>query len=436
MDAKPKAEHWLYVSFIASLPFATLFPLDLFGASVQFSDLIFLAAAVVWAFSVLTGRSKLRWSWFYVFLAAYAVSTLLSTVTSIDPSSSSIKLAGKFYLIAIPFLTFNLITSAKVLKRVLQGWFIGSCILLACCLAGIIFFYTGLKDPSINLVLHPIFGSLPTGNYPRIEGFFLYPAILCNFLGMTWMFALLLTSAGWLRLRSLWLFAPVLFIVDIFTVTPGLGGILLVTGIFLATKLLRARWVMLARAILSGGTAAALIFLAAASITLFSYSPNGVRMPLLSGEVLPSHRAIAWQTAFETFSQNPIFGRGIGMPVSTAIYTDPSGTTQLLADAHNTYLSVAGETGIVGIAAFFSVIGFVTLRLFRWKAVSDPEKTARLCLLLAMLDAFFYQSLSGSYEDMRHLWVLVGVIAAVTHGDYGFFSSPTVASLTSVSNLR
>ena len=436
MDENLKAEHWLYLSFIAAIPFATIFPLDLFGVSIQVADLIFLAAAAVWAVSLLTARSKLRWSWFYIFLAAYGAATILSTLTSIDPVRSSIKLTGKAYLLAIAFLSFNLITSSRMLKKVLQSWIIGSCILLAACLAGIILFYAGLKDSSVNLVLHPIFGSLPPGNYPRIQGFFLYPAILCNFLSITWMFALLCISVGWMRIRALWFFAPVLFVVDAFTFTPGLGGIFMVTAIFIHARLVQAKKIILGRTILAGGILTAVMFFMAASVTLFSYTPTGIRTPLLSGEVDPSHRAMAWRTALETFFEDPIFGRGVGMPVSNAVYTDPSGTNQLLADAHNTYLSVAGESGIVGVATFFGLIAFVSFSLFNWKTLSDPAKNARLCLLLAILDAFFYQSLTGSYEDMRHIWLLIGIAAAVTHANYGFFSSSTAARLTSVSKSR
>src|SRR5204863_5809010 len=118
--------------------------------------------------------------------------------------------------------------------------------------------------------------------------------------------------------------------------------------------------------------------------------------------IVPSVRVYAWRSALETFLHRPLFGRGVGMPVANAVFTDPSGEGHLLTDAHNTYLSVLGETGLLGFVSFLSIVCFAAVNLICWKPDSDAEKIIRLCVLLAMLDAFFYQSLIGSYEDMRH----------------------------------
>ena len=119
------------------------------------------------------------------------------------------------------------------------------------------------------------------------------------------------------------------------------------------------------------------------------------------------------------------------MPIADSRYTDPSGNNQLLTDAHNTYISVLGETGLVGFITFFSIVGFILYGLRQRDSESEFYGIVKLCLLLAFADAFFYQSLTGSYEDARHLWALFGISAAVAHG---FVSSPTVTSFTSVEN--
>jgi hypothetical protein len=41
---------------------------------------------------------------------------------------------------------------------------------------------------------------------------------------------------------------------------------------------------------------------------------------------------------------------------------------------------------------------------------NDPVRTA---LGLAFIGAFCFQGLIGSYEDARHLWVLLGLLASV-----------------------
>jgi len=412
MEDKLRAEQWLYVLFVFTLPFAT--PIDLLGVPVQLSDLLFLAAASVWAISFAAKRDNFRFSWFYLCLAAYAVAVTLSTITSVDPPRSSVKLAGKFLLVGIAFLTFNIVTSAGVLKRVLRAWLIGAGAVLLFSLLGIILFYAGFQDASQNIVVHEGYGSLPPGNYPRLEGLFAYPAIFCSYLAVTWMLALALGSQGWMRTPGFWLFAAALFIVDAFTLTPGLGGIFLVTGYFLRERSKGGSKQILGRGAFVSGVLIAAAFFIATSVTLFSYDPSGTR---LVQNIEPSVRVQAWRTSLETFLHDPLLGRGVGMPIANAEFTDPSGNTRLLTDAHNTYISVLGETGLVGFVTFMSIVCFAAVSLFRWKPDSQASKTIRLCLLLAMIDAFFYQSLTGSYEDARHLWVLIGLIMAAVRSN-------------------
>ncbi|MBA3769408.1 MAG: O-antigen ligase family protein [Blastocatellia bacterium] len=390
-----------------------------------------MIALFSWAVSVARNRRSIRGSWFYFCLAGYAFAVTLSTIASADPSQSAVKLAGKFYLIGIAVLAFNIITSATVFKKVLQAWLIGTALSLLFCLIGIFLFYVGLKDPEQNLVIHPIFGSLPAGNYPRIEGFFSYPAMFCNYLSASWMFAILMLSVGWLRTAKFWLFGVSLWIVAFFTLTPGIGGILLSTGWFLKRRLERSKKRVVSRAILFASLTAAAVLLFIASVTFVAYSPTGSTIPLANGEISRSHRAEAWRTALVTFWRNPIVGRGVGLPIADSSYTDPSGNNQLLTDAHNTYISILGETGLAGFITFFSIVGFIVYGLRKRDSETEFYGIVKLCLLLAFADAFFYQSLTGSYEDARHLWALFGISAAVTHG---FFPSPTLTSFTSAAN--
>ncbi len=431
MDDGLKTEDWLFAAFIATLPFSSLFRPEFLHPSIQTSDLIFVIALFSWAVSVARNRRSIRGSWFYFCLAGYAFAVTLSTIASADPSQSAVKLAGKFYLIGIAVLAFNIITSATVFKKVLQAWLIGTALSLLFCLIGIFLFYVGLKDPEQNLVIHPIFGSLPAGNYPRIEGFFSYPAMFCNYLSASWMFAILMLSVGWLRTAKFWLFGVSLWIVAFFTLTPGIGGILLSTGWFLKRRLERSKKRVVSRAILFASLTAAAVLLFIASVTFVAYSPTGSTIPLANGEISRSHRAEAWRTALVTFWRNPIVGRGVGLPIADSSYTDPSGNNQLLTDAHNTYISILGETGLAGFITFFSIVGFIVYGLRKRDSETEFYGIVKLCLLLAFADAFFYQSLTGSYEDARHLWALFGISAAVTHG---FFPSPTLTSFTSAAN--
>ncbi|MGD9561454.1 MAG: O-antigen ligase family protein [Pyrinomonadaceae bacterium] len=415
MNKRTGAEQWFYLAFVASLPFPSVLHFYAGSFPITLPDLLFVAAAAAWAVAWLTGRRALAGGRIYAFMAGYAIAVALATIFSADPARSAVKLVGKFYLIGIALLTFNSISAIGDLRRTVIAWLVGAGIAVAGSFAGIIAFYAGLTDPSVNLVLHPIFGSLPSGNYRRIDGFFFYPAMFCNFLGITWMLAVMSVSLGWIRARVFRVFSPVMWIVNFFTLTPGLGGAFLSTALFLRNDPSRKRLPAAVRLITTmGGVLIAGAFFIAAAVTLFSYGPNGTQVPLKDGAVAPSHRAVAWRTAVGTFMENPVFGYGLGLGVAEAEYIDPSGSRQLLVDAHNTYISVLAETGIIGFLAFMSLIGFVTLGLYFWRTETGDMGRIRLCFLLALADAFFYQSLTGSYEDARHLWVFIAVAAAVS----------------------
>ncbi len=410
MPTSLKSEQWLYLLFVVTLPFASLPELAGYTGNVQIADVVLLVTGVVWFVLWLARKRSIVWSPAYIFLAAYAVAVTLSAIFSIRPEQSAVKLIGKFYLIAIVFVTINIITSFDILKKVLIAWLVGSGLIILLSLAGIAAYYLGFTDPNQNPVLHPIFGSLPPGRYPRIEGFFNYPSLLCNYLSVTAAFLVLAVSLGWLSKRLAVAFGICLLVVDVFTLTPGLGGIFLAAGLSIWTN---AERVIVRRLAVSAGILVAALAFFAASVTLFSHTADGSSVPIATGEISRSHRAEAWRTSFQSFLQNPILGRGIDVPVADSRFTDPSGNRQLLTDAHNTYLSVLAETGIVGFFAFAAFVIYLFTGLIRIRQYDSVTAFVSTILLIAFIDACLYQGLTGSYEDTRHLWALFGMAAAV-----------------------
>jgi O-antigen ligase len=399
---------WMFLLLVATLPFQTILQFRVANTSVQFSDLIVPVAGLAW---LLDRRRDGAWSIFYSFLAIFIVAMALSALFSVDPGTSGVKLSGKILLAAIAFLAFNFVRSAGF-EPLVRAWTAAALIVLIACVIGIAAFYAGFRNPQTNLVLHPIFGSLPAGNYPRIEGFSLFPAILCNYLSVSWWLAMIGGATLWVRAGILSMFRPLLILANIFTFTPGLGGFLLSNGIFIGRKFPSPVPRYLA---ISMGVLAATGVLLASMLTLFALTPNGVHIPILNGEFIASHRVDAWSSALETFSRHPIFGVGIGMPTSSAVYMDPNGNRQLLADAHNTYINVLAESGVLGFLAFFAIVFWSGWQLIRTAGLDSKKNLTRLCLGLALIDAFFFQGLTGSYEDQRHIWVLLGLVAAFDH---------------------
>ncbi len=395
----------MFLLLITTLPFQTILQFRVANTAIQFSDLIVPVAGLAW---LLDRRRDRAWPVFYTLLGTFILVMTLSALFSVDPGTSVVKLSGKILLAAIAFLAFNFVRS-EGLEPLVRAWTAAALTVLISCVIGIAAFYAGFRNPETNLVLHPIFGSLPAGNYPRIEGFSMFPAILCNYLSVSWWLAMIGGATLWVRAGILSMFRPLLILANIFTFTPGLGGFLLSNGIFIGRKL---RHPILGHLAMSASVLGALVVLAASMLSLFAFTPNGVQMPILNGEFIASHRVAAWGSALETFSRHPIFGVGIGMPTSSAVYMDPNGNRQLLADAHNTCINVLAESGVLGFLAFFAIVFWSGCQLIRTAGVDRKKSLIRLCLGLAMVDAFFFQGLTGSYEDQRHIWALLGFVAA------------------------
>jgi O-antigen ligase len=94
-------------------------------------------------------------------------------------------------------------------------------------------------------------------------------------------------------------------------------------------------------------------FLAAAGILLLSYIPAATLARLsTTGSAISSmdfgRRGILWDAAFQVFLEHPLTGSGAG--TMSAI---------IGAVAHNTYLSILGEGGIIGFVLFMILLSIV-----------------------------------------------------------------------------
>jgi O-antigen ligase len=199
----------------------------------------------------------------------------------------------------------------------------------------------------------------------------------------------------------------------VFTLSPGMGGILLVAGIWLwLTNREQSR--LAARLALAGGIGAAILFVAALPLTPVVH-PTAlylVHVPALGLILAPSGRMMTWTEAARAFLAHPLLGQGIGVSPVLVHYRDPSGYLQTLVDAHDTYLGIAAQCGIVGLAALLALIFWVFIRSRPFRLLPRDGNLARLGFGIAFLGAFAYQGLGGSFENARHLWVLLGLFIA------------------------
>lgn len=136
----------------------------------------------------------------------------------------------------------------------------------------------------------------------------------------------------------------------------------------------------------------------------------GMWLNLAAPFVEPSVRWRIWQEALITFRLHVWRGIGLDMPVVWVSYLDPSGNNQLLTDAHNILLNVGGQAGIWAVLALAGLSAW----LIRHGCRAMPGNAMSAAMLFGFIAAFLYDGLSGSFEDARHLWVLMGILAAAS----------------------
>jgi len=114
-------------------------------------------------------------------------------------------------------------------------------------------------------------------------------------------------------------------------------------------------------------------------------------------------RADIWKAALEVFNEHPVRGTGVGASrrLIASIYGEAQG-------AHNTFLSVAVETGAVGLALFLLVLYAFFRRTTRLRGL---ERTLIVVIGLALAVGL----LPRHWEDEKALWVVLALILAMSH---------------------
>jgi len=125
-----------------------------------------------------------------------------------------------------------------------------------------------------------------------------------------------------------------------------------------------------------------------------------------------------WQDTLQLIAEHPIKGRGLGdFGVRRSRY------------AHNSYLQIWAETGVIGLAAFLWLIYGCIVRGVRKVNAAGSDKTM-IAALLASASAFMIHNLIDFTFFLPEIctlwWVILGLIA--------FFEE--TPSVQSIGNIR
>ena len=284
--------------------------------------------------------------------------------------------------------------------RVADAWLLGTTICLV-----VTWFAVLLGPEALQARMLYGGGSIRGLPMPRVSGPFPHPNMFGDYLVVS-------GAILWARWRALgdvwgrgtvaaaWLLAGTLLM----TVSSAwLGAGVLLTAIGLHT--MRQRHKRLAIQWKRPGP----VVLVVTGVILFTMTLAGLVLPMgvdVAGLSLTGSgiRPAIWGSALEAFKEAPI--GGVGARPFLAVAADPLDVTSAARfwDAHNVYLSILGQFGLVGAALLGGAVAVLT-----WTLVRAGATRKHAVLLVALLAAGIH-GVAAANEEFRHLWALLGLI--------------------------
>lgn len=431
----------LYMAFLVSLPLVRPPVLKVGGAPVQLADLLIVAVYALWAFRLARGRARPPSGALLLAGGLYVAVLAASCLFGADPLKKSLlKLAAYSAYLLFPAISVSILHDEERLTQAVRGWLLGGLLAVGIGLFGLAAWYADRHGFGKSFACST-YGLLPSGNYPRLCASFQSPNLFANYLIMVLALAL---GCGALLARSAYVLIAVAAgtVVLLFTLSAGFGGYL-IAGAMVITASLRLRGAPgpLARiparlrdGVIMTGAALGAVFFALTMISVLVPRGEG-HLTLGDRDVrfMDGSRPAIWRSAVETIAQRPALGKGYGATVAYSddpkVFLSPDQIKKLQGpvagahlEGHNVWLNVAGQAGFIGLAAF-SLLLYQLMRglpALRARAAAEagraspPPDLALLpvALVAALAGAFFYHGLFGAVEEARHLWPLLGLVAA------------------------
>lgn len=132
-------------------------------------------------------------------------------------------------------------------------------------------------------------------------------------------------------------------------------------------------------------------------------------------------RPNAWRGALRIIAENPLFGLGVGKSNFGRTVKKYHDLDYRKDHAHNTYLQIAVETGLIGLAAFLWLFGSLFYHGFK-HYLSLPRHDEKAILIFGILcgigGLFVHGLISYFYkhEAFYTLWVMVALVFALIEG--------------------
>lgn len=127
-----------------------------------------------------------------------------------------------------------------------------------------------------------------------------------------------------------------------------------------------------------------------------------------------SERLLIWQSAWQMFNDHKLFGIGAGnfKELYQSHYISPLAKEPGLGHAHNNFLHILAEMGIVGFSSFIYLFGYIIVNTSR-KYANNPNNIPMLALLLITVSLNVQGLTEYNFDDsavIRLYWFITGLL--------------------------
>ncbi len=137
---------------------------------------------------------------------------------------------------------------------------------------------------------------------------------------------------------------------------------------------------------------------------------------ITAGNFANVERLAHWQAALNMARANPFFGVGFGNYEAAYPQYSLLNWKLALGHAHNYYLNVFAEAGMIGLISYTGL--WISVIIFTWRARRQPDPLARL-IVVGLLGTWTYLAVHSLTDNLYvnnlflHLGVLLGVLAVL-----------------------
>lgn len=164
-----------------------------------------------------------------------------------------------------------------------------------------------------------------------------------------------------------------------------------------------------------------------AGVSVPSLFINSIRERFLSIFTLTSDSNVTrlrlWQTGLKMAHENPILGVGLGNSIyryDEYIKRFPQLDTvyhYTMYPLHNSYIKVLAETGVIGLAAFLLIIGYMVIKTYKiYKASTDPMCRGLALGYFITLPGYLFMNIVDNClfdpQTAVFFWLIFGLIVA------------------------